>query len=121
MSWSDLSLLVSSSSRRRPPPFTFPDVEFVALAIMTYWVPDVRNLAQVSHASQAFTFEILSLLSPPPLSHLSFPFPLSILKLQQGTGVVHTPIMPQYPSASLLSPGPAEPPPSIPSEYPQIG
>lgn len=43
-----ISLLISSSSRRRPPPFTFPDVEFVALAIMTYWVPDVRNLAQVS-------------------------------------------------------------------------
>jgi hypothetical protein len=46
-----ISLLISSSSRRRPPPFTFPDVEFVALAIMTYWVPDVRNLAQVGHVS----------------------------------------------------------------------
>lgn len=46
-----ISLLISSSSRRRPPPFTFPDVEFVALAIMTYWVPDVRNLAQVGRAA----------------------------------------------------------------------
>jgi hypothetical protein len=33
----------------------------VALAIMTYWVPDVRNLAQVGRASEAFKYFKISL------------------------------------------------------------